>query len=186
MSLKSAFIEFIGSIRFYKGGIVIFGDSTCKLKGPDCREILRVLKPGDIVLNAHHNYVSSLFIKGDYGHSGIYVGDNQIIHVRARGILKEDILTFLRADDAAVIRVKDQTIVDSMICKAYEQFAKDVKYDFDFDKQDDEQFYCTEFTDFCSGYLLREGVSRNNKYIYPDDYLIPSKLFEIVWQRHRG
>lgn len=180
-NLKEKLINFIGNIRLYKGGIVLFGDTTLKLKGPDWREILDIIKPGDILLNAHNNYVSSFFIKGDFGHAGLYVGNNQMIDVVTAGIHKSDILTFLRADGAAVIRIKDQTKVDLAIQRAYEQLAKDIEYDYDFDKQDTNQFYCTEFTDFCYDYPLREGVSKGNKYLLPDDYLIPSDLFEIIW-----
>lgn len=181
--IKKALINFIGNIEYYKGGLVLFGTSGLKLKGKDWREILDVIQPGDIILNAHDNYVSSLFIKGDFGHAGLYVGDNQLIHVIGTGIEKIDVLTFLRADRAVVIRPTNQSIVDSIIQKAYEQLAKEVQYDYDFDYHNTTQFYCTEFTDFCTGYLLREGVSKGKKYIYPDDYLIPSDLFKIVWNK---
>lgn len=182
--LKKTLIDFFGNIRIYAGGFILFGDSTIKLKGPDWRAILDILEPGDIVLNAHHNYVSSWFIKGDFGHVGLYVGDNQIIHVRTDGIVKEDILTFLRADNAAVIRVTDKSLIDLAIKKAYEQLLKDVEYDYDFNKSNIEQFYCSEFTDYCYGYLLREGVSKDKSFIYPDDYLVPSQHFNVVWRKN--
>lgn len=182
---KEAMVDFFGNIRVYPGGIILFGESKYKLKGPDWREILNIIQPGDIVGNAHHNYISSWFITGDFGHVGLYVGDNQIIHVRTDGIVKEDILTFLRADDAFIVRPTDQSIVDVAIQRAYEQLAKDVGYDYDFDKQDTEEFYCSEFTDFCTGYILRSGVSKDKKYIYPDDYLIPSEHFEIMWRKKK-
>jgi len=67
------------------------------------------------------------------------------------------------------------------IKRAYEQLAKGIEYDYDFNKQDTNQFYCTEFTDFCYDYPLREGVSKGNNYLLPDDYLISSDLFEIIW-----
>jgi hypothetical protein len=95
--IKEAFVNFFGNIRFYKGGVILFGDSKYKLKGTDWRSILDSLQPGDIVGSAHNNYVSAWFIKGDFGHVGVYVGDNRIIHVRTDGIANEDILTFLRA-----------------------------------------------------------------------------------------
>ena len=137
------------------------------------------------ILNAHYHYVSSFFIKGEFGHAGLYVGDNQIIHVIGDGIIKEDILTFLRADAAAVIRPKNQDLVPKAIENAYEQFSKHVQYDYDFNKIDNSQFYCTEFTDFCYGYIVRDGVAKDHPYIYPDDYLIPSDLFEIIWRKER-
>lgn len=179
--LKEVMVDFFGNIRLYKGGIILFGESKYKLKGPDWREILNVIQPGDIIGNAHANYVSSWFIKGKFGHVGLYVGDNQVIHVVTDGIVKEDILTFLRADDAFVVRPTDQSIVYPSIQKAWEQLAKDVEYDYDFDAQDIEQFYCSEFTDFCTNYILRNGIAKDNTFIYPDDYLIPSEHFEIVW-----
>ena len=182
--IKKFVINFFGNIRIYKGGFVLFGESKYKLKGPDWREILDTIQPGDIIGRAHHNYVSSWFIKGDFGHVGIYVGDNNVIHVRTSGIIKEDILTFLRTDDAFVVRPTDQSIVDTSIQKAYEQLNKGVGYDFDFDSVDEEEFYCSEFTDFCTNHILRESVSKDKTYIYPDDYLIPSDKFEIVWKKN--
>lgn len=181
--IKEFVIDFFGNIRFYPGGIILFGDSKYKLKGPDWRSIIDSLQAGDIVGVAHKHYVSSWFIKGDFGHVGLYIGDNRIIHVRTSGIVNEDILTFLRADDAFVVRPTNQLLVSKAIENAKEQLSKGVEYDYDFNKQDKEQFYCSEFTDFCYGYPLRSGVSKNKDYIYPDDYLIPSNSFDIVWKK---
>jgi len=182
---KKALVDFIGNIRIYWCGFVLFGNTTYKLKGVHWREILNLIQPGDIILNTHYGYLSSWFIKGDFSHAGLYVGDDEIIHVMTAGIIKEDILTFLRADDAAIIRVKDKSIIPTMIKKAHEQLARgsELEYDYDFNKQNTNQLYCSEFTDFCTGYLLREGVSKDKKYIFPDDYLIPSDLFDIIWQK---
>ena len=181
--IKKALVDFFGNIKLYTGGIVFFGDSGLGLKGPDWREILDIIKPGDLVLNEHKNYVSSMFIKGKFGHVGLYVGDNNLIHVIGDGIDKQDILTFLRADGAAVVRPKNQELVSKAIERAYIQLEKDVQYDYDFDKQDTNQFYCSEFTDFCYGYILREGVSKDKSFILPDDYTIAYDDFEVVWNK---
>lgn len=182
-TVKSGIVNVFGNIRVYKGGFVLFGDSKYKLKGPDWREIIDTVQPGDVIGTAHHNYVSSWFIKGDFGHVGLYTGNNKVVHVRTDGIIEEDILTFLRADNAFVVRPKDQTVVEDAIKKAYEQLEKKVGYDFDFDKNDTEEFYCSEFTDFCHGYILRSGVSKDKSFIFPDDYLVPSEHFDIMWRK---
>jgi len=179
--IKKFFIDFFGNIKVYKGGLVLFGGSSYGLKGPDWRKVLDVIKPGDIVLNAHNHYVSSWFIKGNFGHVGLYVGNDKIIHVVTDGITKEDILTFLRADAAAVVRIKDRSKVDLAIQRANEQLNKHVEYDYDFDKKDTTQFYCSEFTDFCYGYPLRDGISLGKSFILPDDYLSAHEDFDIVW-----
>lgn len=178
--LKEGVINFFGNIRVFPLGLVVFGDTTSKLKGPDVREILNVLKPGDIVGNAHDNYVSSWFIKGKFSHVGLYIGDNKVIHVRTTGITQDDILTFLRADAAFVVRPKDQSIVPSALEKASSFLAEGIAYDYDFDKTDTSEFYCSEFTDCCTGYILRESTSKEKTYIYPDDYLVPSDKLEII------
>ena len=181
--VKKKIIDFIGNIKIYSGGIVFFGDNGLGLKGPDWREILDIIKPGDIVLNAHNHYLSSFFIKGNYGHVGLYVGDNKIIHVIGDGILKQDILTFLRADDVVVVRPENQELVPQAISNAYNQLEKDVQYDYDFNRDDTAQFYCSEFTDFCYGYLLKESVSKDKNFIFPDDYLIDGNGFNVVWKK---
>jgi len=180
--IKEAVINFFGNIRIYKGGFVLFGESTYKLKGEDWRTILNLIQPGDIVGLDHSHYVSSFFIKGEFGHVGLYVGDNTVIQMITKGINSVDILTFFRADKAFIVRPVDQSLVKDAINRAYEQLSRKVEYDYDFDRQDKGEFYCTELTDYCYGYVLRNGVSKNKKFIYPDDYLIPSKHFKVIWR----
>jgi len=177
--IKKSLINFFGNIRLYYGGIVFFGDSHYKLKGPSLRKILDLLQPGDIVLRRHDHYVSSMFIKGNFSHAGLYVGNNKVIHVIGSGILKEDILTFMRADAFAIVRFTNNEIIPKAVEKAYIQLGKNIEYDYDFDKNSPEQFYCSEFTDYCFDYKLRDNISKT--FIYPDDYLVPSDFFKIIW-----
>jgi hypothetical protein len=143
------------------------------------REVLDLIRPGDIVVNRKDHYVSNMFIKGDFSHAGLYVGRNDVIHVMSRGIRKEDILVFLRADAFALIRPLDQSKTESAITKAHDKFRKGVLYDYDFDKDCPEEFYCSEFTDYCYDYALRDNFSKN--FIYPDDYINSSKYHKIIW-----
>jgi len=62
---------------------------------------------------------------------------------------------------------------------AYEQLAKHVKYDFDFDTDCEEKFYCTEFVDYC----YNNVISRYEEgYVLPDDFLDSEKL-SLVWRK---
>jgi hypothetical protein len=176
--IKKTFIDFFGGIRLYCGGVIFFGDHTAKLKGPDVREIIETLEPGDIVLNRHDHYVSSLFIGGDFSHAGLCVAKDRIIHVGINGITEEDILTFTRADAFAIIRSKDRELANIAIERAYKYLEEGVQYDYDFDKYSDDYFYCSEFTDSCYGYLMRDNVSET--FIRPSDYLLPNDYFEVV------
>lgn len=180
-AIKKFFIDLIGNIRVYKGGIIFFGNSSYKLKGSQLREILELVKPGDILLNRHDHFVSGWFIKGDFKHAGLMVNNNEVIHVIGEGIQKEDVLTFTRADAFAIIRCKSDKLTELAIKIAYEQLAKLVKYDYDFDitsNYSEVEFYCSEFTDYCYGHPLKIS---GKKYIFPSDYLEPHPLYEVIY-----
>jgi hypothetical protein len=177
-NMKKLFIDFFGGIRIYPGGIILFGDHTAQLKGHDVREIVAALEPGDIVLNRHDYYVSSFFIGGDFSHAGLCVTKDEVIHVGINGIVKEDILTFTRADAFAIIRPKDKKTTNIAIERAYMYLETGIQYDYDFDKYSDDYFYCSEFVDSCYGYIMRDNVSET--FIRPSCYLLPNGYFETV------
>lgn len=174
------FVDFFGGIRIYWCGIVLWGDSMMDMKGPDMRKVLETAKKGDLILRRFDNYLSSFFISGTYSHIGLYVGDNFVIHVGKDGIMKEDILTFIRADRVAIVRPVDVSTIEPAVAEAYEQLALGVEYDYIFDTNSPEKFYCSEFTDYCYGQLLKHTVS--DDIVYPDDYL-KSSGFQLVWEK---
>lgn len=180
-SILKPIIDFIGGIRVYWIGLVLYGDSHNKIKGPHMRAILNTVQPGDLILRRFDNYVSSWFIKGRFSHVGLFVGDDSVIHVGGDGIKKEDLLTFIRADDAAIIRPIDENTIAAAIEDAYTQLGRGAKYDYLFDAESPEKFYCSEFTDYCYGHILKHTISSKG-IIYPDDYL-RSKHFQLVWEK---
>lgn len=175
--IKSKIISFFADIRLYIGGFILFGDSSYKIKGPQMREILDILKPGDILLRRYSHYLGSLIIPGYFSHAAIYIGNNEIIHMLGAGINKEDILTFLRCDDIAILRTSEDEAKEAVYqAKAY--YIAGIKYDFNFDDKPD-RFYCTEFIDNLFNYPIKKQIGK--KIIMPDNFL-NSNFFEIVWR----
>jgi len=181
--IKSKIIAWFGDIQIFKYPFfILFGHNAYKIKGTDQREILDIIKPGDVFLRRYDHYISGLMIPGYFTHAAMYVGDNQMIHVLGKGMCKEDILTFLRCDNVVVLRFKDPLMVENAIKNAYEQLEKKVEYDFDFDTDSPEKFYCTELVDFCYGYPVKATIT--HKTILPDDFLESGK-FEVVWTKRK-
>lgn len=190
--IKAKLIGWFGDIQIFKYPFfIIIGHTAYKIKGQHQRDIINILKPGDVLLRRYDSYISGLMIPGYFTHAAIYVGDNQTIHLVGSGICKEDILTFSRCDNIEVLRFKDQLTVYKAIEKAYEQFSKGikhnheqlskgVKYDYDFDTHNSNRFYCTEFIDFCFNYPIRGIIDHKN--ILPDDFLLSDK-FDVVYRR---
>lgn len=186
--IKSAVTGWFGDVKIYKYPFfIIAGHVAYKIKGEHQREILSVLKPGDVLLRRYDHYISGLMIPGYFTHAALYVGDDQVIHVTGIGINKEDILTFLRCDNIKVLRCKDETKIQPAIDHAWAQLDKEIKYDYDFNMESPDKFYCSEFVDFSFGYPVRddivyEGEGIKGGYVLPDDFLV-SEAFEIVWHK---
>lgn len=168
--IKAAFVSWFGNIKIYRYPFfILIGHVAYKIKGPHQRKIMSLLEPGDVILRRYDAYVSGLMIPGYFTHAGVYVGDDQIIHVLGSGICKEDILTFTRCDDIAILRHNDKNLVKGAITKAWQQLEKGIAYDFVFDAKSPDKFYCTEFVDFCYDYPVRNSIK--DKYIIPDAFL---------------
>lgn len=175
--IKKAFISWVADIRIYCGGIVLFGESHYKIKGPHMREIINIIQPGDLILRRFNHYLGSLAIPGYWSHSAIYVGDeHDIIHMLGTGITREDILTFMRCDDIVVLRCPDAALVSGAIRESERLMVNMVEYDYNFNTSCSEKFYCTEFCNYVYGNpILKSGV------IVPDDML--DSIWEIVWEK---
>ncbi len=182
-TIKVKVISFFADIRFYNFGIILWGDSHYNLKGPHMRLILDLVEPGDILLRKYDHYLGSRLIKGFWSHAAVYVGDNQVVHMLGDGIVKEDILTFMRCDHVAILRCRDESLIPKAIDLANCQMGKNliargtrgIKYDYDFEAGDDK-FYCTEFVSFCFGHPKFEKMG---KFILPDDFL--HSIFDKIW-----
>jgi len=171
-AIKKWFINLFGGIVVYPYPMffIFYGSVHYKFKGHHQREVLDLIEPGDILLRTYDNYLSSFFIPGDWSHAGLYAGDNRVIHVGGEGILDEDILTFMRADNIAILRVSDRVEgrITTAIQRAHKLVEMDIDYDYDFDKKDPSKMYCTELVDYCYGGL---NYSNPHKILYPDDLL---------------
>lgn len=184
-SIKSKVINFFSDIRGYWFGFVLFGNSSYQLKGPHMREILDVVQPGDVLLRRYAHYLGSVLVPGHYSHAAVYAGDNKIIHMLGDGITEEDILTFMRCDDLAVLRLISGLIsAEYAVRKAKTHKKVGVDYDFDFDTDNPKRFYCTEFVDNCFGCMVKGEISPKTK-IMPDDFL-RSGAFEVIWSKKKS
>ena len=183
--IKKAVISWVSDIRIYPGGIILFGDSHYELKGNHMREILDVLKPGDLLLRRYAHYLGSVAIPGYWSHAAIYVGSDKVIHMLGDGIQIDDILVFMRCDDMLVLRHKNPEVVKNAIECAYVQLGKGIEYDFDFDTDDSEKFYCTEFVDFCFDRVVDIRGPFSVESILPDSFLLCPEL-DVVWKNEKN
>jgi uncharacterized protein YycO len=179
--IKSKLLSFFSDIRIYPGGIILAGDSHYKMKGLDMRAVLNNLQAGDIMLRRYSHYLGSVLIKGYFSHAAIYVGENNVIHMLGEGITEEDILTFMRCDDMAILRYRNASKVETAINRAKKLLKEGIDYDYNFDTESSSKFYCTEFVDSIFDYPIRDS-NKDKKIILPDDYL-DCLDFRLIWRK---
>lgn len=178
--IKSKIIAVLSDVRVYKGGFILFGDSSYKIKGPHMRRILSLIRPGDVLLRRYSNYLGSVTIPGYFSHAAILVDTCNVVHMLGDGVTKEDILTFMRCDDLMILRIKDDSKVNSAIAMVYDILYRGIKYDYNFDNLP-KRMYCTELVDVCYGNIIRKKIG-NNKVITPDA-LIDHDFYDVIWEK---
>lgn len=119
--------------------------SKKQMKYQDVLDVLKVIKPGDIIVTRTMGEFSTVVIPGFWKHAALYVGDETIIHAVAPVVTKEHIQNLImRTDFVAVMRLN--VINDKLAYKIIEA-AKTflgLPYDFYFDVESEKSMYCSE------------------------------------------
>ena len=89
------------------------------------------------------NFLDGLVIPGEYSHSGVYVGDNIIIHAIAEGVLRVDLIDFCANCERVIVLRPDSGQVQA-IHRVNKWLGE--HYDFKFNSSDSSAFYCHELT----------------------------------------
>ena len=157
--IKVRLLIILGDIQVYKWPMfAIYNPKSYRVTGEKCREILQEIKEGDVLLRGYDHYLDSFFIplgKSKCSHSGIYIGNDQVVHSIAEGVKCEDVLNFLRADRVVLLR---PLVSFDEVTKAIEHAKSCIgkKYDFNFETEDTEdnntrndKYFCHEFTKSC-------------------------------------
>lgn len=176
---KDKVMSWFADIRVYSGGAVFFGASSYQIKGPDMRNILNILHPGDVLLRRYSHYLGTYFIPGYWSHAALYEGDNNVLHMLGDGLTREDILTFMRTDNIAILRCEDEEKVKKAIAMAQDLYDKGTEYDYEFET-DDNQLYCSELI-----WLIYDKPKevRYKKWILPED--LDCSFFTKIWHNRR-
>ncbi|MDP3653419.1 MAG: YiiX/YebB-like N1pC/P60 family cysteine hydrolase [Rhodoferax sp.] len=160
-ALKRWALTIFGDIRIFRWPLfVVYQPTSFRIKGRDTREVMDILRPGDVIMRAYDDYLDGYFIpKGESGcsHSGLYIGDNHVVHSIAEGSMVIDVIDFCRTDKIIVLRP------DRCQAWAIEHARKcadaNIPYNFDF-SPGPGKYYCHEFTASCYPELHIETVSR--------------------------
>lgn len=204
-------LKIFGDIKVFKFPFFLLYDpGSYLIKGDETREIMNILKPGDIVVRGYKNYLDGYFIPGFFSHVGLYLGnvpnedniqllpstqeqfyaegEQIVVHAMAEGVFMEDLLNFCRCDYLLILR--SSRITQSNVNEVYNRalLRLGTPYDFRFDFSQYNNMSCTEFVYVCLGDILqKEGVELRDRRApfkkrptLVPDDFIDSEL-ELVW-----
>ncbi|HNY29560.1 MAG TPA: hypothetical protein PKO15_01615 [Fibrobacteria bacterium] len=127
--LYDQLVTILGDIKIFRYPFwMVYDPGSYKIKGPESRLVQSLLQPGDILLRRYDGYLDGRIIGGAFSHAALYVGQvseadkaeappegrtsryfetgpEMVSHSTAEGVHLEDILTFLRCDGVAVLRL---------------------------------------------------------------------------------
>lgn len=154
--LKKKFLTFFGDIKVFRFPLfVVYDPDDFAISGEDTRDIIDTIQPGDLILRKYKHYLDGYFIPGKYSHTGIYIGNGEVIHAVAEGVSYVDLIDFTRCDGIAIVRpISGQ---NEAIEKAKEFVENGIHYDFDF-KDGNKDLYCHELGAACYSNLRIEKI----------------------------
>lgn len=147
-TIKSKILTVVGDIRLSVWPLwLMYQPDDYAVKGQHVQRILKFIQPGDIILRGFNKkYLDGLFIPSKYqvSHSGIYIGDHQVIHAVAQNVSKIHLLDFCQADHIYIVRPNGDH--QKAIQRAIKYLG--TPYDFSF-QQGDNALYCFELCAHC-------------------------------------
>ncbi len=189
------FLSFIFNTKYSKYPMFFqYVDCTHRVNGEDYIKARNVLQEGDVILRGHDNYLSKFIVPGKYSHSGLYIGNERVIHATVEnGVHESNLVDFMRCDRFMALRSRQGA--SRILCAAKSYLGKG--YDNELEDGDDE-YYCHEFV----AAVLNDckfGIKKYKAYtlfglirkdVYCADCFIGNANFnpvmEIDWKRSQG
>jgi Permuted papain-like amidase enzyme, YaeF/YiiX, C92 family len=137
--MMESFLTVFGDLKVFRWPLFFLYDpGSYMVKGKDMREVINVIRPGDILLRGYVNYLDGYFIPGYFSHVGLYLGqvdprliesiwseddnyapldevlkhsvsgEQMVIHSMAEGVFMEDLLNFCRCDYMIIMRFPEK------------------------------------------------------------------------------
>ena len=177
-----------------------------KLGHREYLDVVKRLKPGDILLRRYDNFLSNVFISGKVKkpmtHASIYVGESfnkkyhhGVVHAMDPYVRREELGSFLNCDGLEVWRSNLKKKQLDLVCKrAKNTYNKVKKYDYNFlsdisgldDKEAYSELYCSELCTFAYkpfvGRDLNFAVGSRFGYptYIPQDFVCNGKGFQKI------
>ncbi len=126
MRLRDRLLTILGDVKVFRWPLfLVYDPGSYLVRGRDMRELIDLVRPGDVLVRGYTMYLDGKFIPGWFSHAGLYVGEvteadrdlaperhrgrvepgeQLVIHAVAEGVGMLDVLDFARCDRLVVLR----------------------------------------------------------------------------------
>ena len=149
------FLIFFGNIILSDSfPYIIYEQADYKVNGGHVRDIMKLLKPGDIALRRSNKYLDGHVIPGEFSHAGIYVGNKLIIHSITPCVQLIYVSDFCECDRVNVLRPNLGWFTGwiarhKAIAIAERHLAQKTPYDYVFKFGEGSEVSCSELLYWC-------------------------------------
>lgn len=180
--LWSKFITFVGDIKFFgwkQPFWFVFNASGYRLRGEHYREVIKIIREGDVLLSRSEQYLDTYLIPGFLTHAGFFYGGNKerVIHAVSENVIIEDIINFMRTDVLVVLRPHEAHIQRAM---SLARSMVNMEYDFIFNFTDKNRMSCTELIYCCYPRLIQLKKRLGKMMVIADD-IYHNKNFTVIY-----
>lgn len=154
-----------------------------EVKGEDITRLLLEAQSGDIILRKYDCYADSLFIPGEYTHSGICVGDGLVLHMIADGKVLDSLIDFVKDCDGFLLLRPEYEEGGAATAVAWAK-SVEAQYDFFFtpdefaDLVDDVGREVAEMYLYCSEYTAIAMVQGGIRFDSGKMFILPVDMIE--------
>ena len=126
MPVRDRLLTILGDIKVFGFPFfLVYDPGSYRVGGRDMRQLIDLVRPGDVLVRGYTSYLDGRFIPGYFSHAGLYLGPvteadaalaperhrgrvepgaQMVIHAVAEGVGLVDVLDFARCDRLAVLR----------------------------------------------------------------------------------
>ncbi|HEY4784512.1 MAG TPA: hypothetical protein VIH57_00620, partial [Bacteroidales bacterium] len=102
--IYNGFLNFFGDIKVFKFPMfIVYDPGSYRVKGEDVRQVINLIKPGDILVRGYINYLDGYFIPGFFSHAGLYLGE-----------VKESDRAYVKPGEDSEFHTGEQMVIHSM------------------------------------------------------------------------
>lgn len=159
------------------------------IRASTIKEMMAVVREGDVILAYSRGEFTNYFIKGDFKHAAMYVGKGEIIQAIGKGVTLIDFEDFCASKDR--IAILRPNFCDDGTCRiaamnAKSQLGKPFDYYFEIGS---EAYYCAELIAWSYRYatlgsspFIKKDVS-GCETVLPSDFYLAKSKFTLVIER---